>query len=465
MKRIVPLLLSLIILCACVPTPETEFVVNKADGRLESIIEDRPVEQYELQTDTQPQNDVRTLRSILGAPEKVQDEFTTKVYGGTLDVAVDAKVDVPDVAAVPAFAAEIGWGGMHDRTAIAHALLGDEIESITDNRLSYVLTKYEIAYYTQWLSELNEGRYRASGDPEGERYTVENNLDAAHDIVRRYADAPESEPWDGAFGNNGTRTLLWHDPYVIEFYESDGTFQFLRYEDVSAQTPGMIAFGRAPTEQDAAAITAAKTFLQAVTDLDAEAFAVESTNEGTVIALSLYRAGIPSHPLVYDNGDDMGYDAVNGQAYVRSMQPENAQIYVVNGEVKAFQWESSIETTGTENENVTLLAFSEIMTQFKAHIRTTYYLNYDERDGSEMHAKLHITAIRLSYLRVNRPNSDGYYLLPVWDFCGWRELIDWSDDPVANQQVNENAEALCWNSSFITINAIDGSIINRDLGY
>jgi hypothetical protein len=252
---------------------------------------------------------------------------------------------------------------------------------------------------------------------------------------------------------------------VLEFYESDGVFQFLHYEDISSPTPGMIAFGRAPAEPDAAAITAAKTFLVGVTDLDAEPFAVESTNEGTVIALSLYRAGIPIHPLVYDNGDDMGYDAVHGDAYVRNLHPEYAQIYVVNGEVKAFQWESTLAVTGTENENVTLLAFSEIMAQFKAHIRTTYYLNYDERDGSEMHAKLHITAIRLSYMRVNRQNSEGYYLLPVWDFCGWRELIDWSDDPISNQQVNENAEALDWNSSFITINAIDGSIINRDLGY
>lgn len=466
MKRIIIVCLLCMLLFACVPTPETEFIVNKADGELESIIEDtQPVEQYEIQTDVQPQGEARTLRSILGAPETVQDEFTTKVYGGALDVAVDATVDVPEVSAVPVFAAEIGWGGMHDRTAIAHALLGDEIESITYNRLTYVHNQYVVAYYTQWLSELNEGRYRTVADPEGERYTVENNLAAAHESGRRYADAPEPVPWDGTFGNNGTHTLLWHDPYVLEFYESDGVFQFMQYADLSNPNPGMIAFGRAPKDADAAAITAAKTFLLGVTDLDAEPFAVESTNEGTVIALSLYRAGIPIHPLVYDNGDDMGYDAVHGDAYVRNLHPEYAQIYVVNGEVKAFQWESTLAVTGTENENITLLAFSEIMAQFKAHIRTTYYLNYDERDGSEMHAKLHITAIRLSYLRVNRQNSEGYYLLPVWDFCGWRELIDWSDDPISNQQVNENAEALDWNSSFITINAIDGSIINRDLGY
>ena len=35
MKRISVLLVLLLVLCACVPTPETEYVVNKADNTVE----------------------------------------------------------------------------------------------------------------------------------------------------------------------------------------------------------------------------------------------------------------------------------------------------------------------------------------------------------------------------------------------------------------------------------------------
>lgn len=461
MKRLFVLLLALALLLACQPTPEEEFVVNKADGELESLIgESTPVPPY-----GEAKN---TLSDMLGVSETVQDAFTTQVYGGTLDVSVDAKVVVPEVSTVPVCTAEVGWGAMKNRTEIAHALLGDEIYEITGERVSYYGNQYEVLYYTEWLSELNDGKYRTN-NPEGERYTVENNLNVARDLVRRYENAPEPIPWDGTFAGDGKNVLLWHDPFLLEFYESDGVFQFVTFTDCRyrAVNSGIIGLGRTPnTDADRAAIEVAQTLLRSVTDLETEAFAVESGyNGGTEIAFTVYRNGIPSYPLRYDHGDDMGYDAVHGDGYNRKLRPETLMVHVYNDTVSQMNWSSMLQTTGTENENVTLLAFSKILEIFKSHIRTAYYLNYDERDGSPMHAKLHITAIRLNTLRVDRPNSDGYYLLPVWDFCGWQELIDWSDDPIINQEVNQNAEALNWNSSFLTINAIDGSIIDRNLGY
>jgi hypothetical protein len=56
---------------------------------------------------------------------------------------------------------------------------------------------------------------------------------------------------------------------------------------------------------------------------------------------------------------------------------------------------------------------------------------------------------------VRKPNDDTYWLLPVWDFRGYiqREyngdsIPDWFD-----------------HYTLLTVNAVDGSIIDRDLGY
>ena len=72
MKRIMVLLFCLALLIACVPTPEEDFVANKAEGRLEGLIEEDAVEAYA------PSSESRSLKSRLGAPETLQEELTGK---------------------------------------------------------------------------------------------------------------------------------------------------------------------------------------------------------------------------------------------------------------------------------------------------------------------------------------------------------------------------------------------------
>ncbi|MBR5619760.1 MAG: hypothetical protein IKW76_08490, partial [Clostridia bacterium] len=67
MKRIFALLLCLALLIACVPTPEEDLVANKAEGRLEGLIEEDAIEAYA------PKSEARSLKSRLGAPDTVQE--------------------------------------------------------------------------------------------------------------------------------------------------------------------------------------------------------------------------------------------------------------------------------------------------------------------------------------------------------------------------------------------------------
>lgn len=103
-----------------------------------------------------------------------------------------------------------------------------------------------------------------------------------------------------------------------------------------------------------------------------------------------------------------------------------------------------------DNANVSLLSFDDIMKIFQKQIFMNVYLDtgYPET--------MHITNIRLSYMRMRKPDSKDYYLLPVWDFLGY--CTDEDVDDLMSRSWYEN-------QSFLTINAIDGSIIDRNVGY
>ena len=150
-QAVFALILSLLLLVACVPTPEQEFVVNKGDGKLEEMIgEATPLPSYD--------GAQSTLADTLGAPKTVQDCFTVQIYGGTMDVVLDAAVDVPNVQTVPVYRASLGWDAMKDRTEIVRAVLGDEVQRLDTFRAALLRCEYEIEYYNAWLADLEAGK-------------------------------------------------------------------------------------------------------------------------------------------------------------------------------------------------------------------------------------------------------------------------------------------------------------------
>lgn len=77
----------------------------------------------------------------------------------------------------------------------------------------------------------------------------------------------------------------------------------------------------------------------------------------------------------------------------------------------------------------------------------------------ETNRTFHIKRITLGYSRIYDPttDNDAGLLVPVWDFIGG---FDTTDDEYVSKNNGEYS-----NQSFMTINAIDGTVINRELGY
>lgn len=110
------------------------------------------------------------------------------------------------------------------------------------------------------------------------------------------------------------------------------------------------------------------------------------------------------------------------------------------GQVVLFDWTHLVRVVETANENVQLLPFDDIVRIFRQQIFMNIYLD----EGGEV--ALTVTDVYLSYRCIAKRDSDRYYLVPVWDFVGYLE-----QGAPYGKAVHE--------LSFLTVNAIDGSII------
>ena len=88
MKRIITLFFAVLLFIACVPTPDEEAVTSKADGALDALIAGETIDATVEGVDAE--GETRSLRDRLGAPEHVTESLSGHVFGGQLDVTVDA---------------------------------------------------------------------------------------------------------------------------------------------------------------------------------------------------------------------------------------------------------------------------------------------------------------------------------------------------------------------------------------
>lgn len=121
--------------------------------------------------------------------------------------------------------------------------------------------------------------------------------------------------------------------------------------------------------------------------------------------------------------------------------------------VVGFTWQDPYEIGEVLQEHVSLMPFEEIMNIFGTIAPLS--VQHTENDtGRESKANngMHINEIRLGYMPVlQKDNPNQWELRPVWDLMGWRIL------PRATY------DSPCY--SLMTIDAIDGTVIDRNYGY
>ena len=446
----IPVVLTLALLAACQPTPEAEIVANKADGALEAAIHSAPQSGHAPEVGA-GEEAVQPLRDALGAPETVQRTVSGPVYGGTLHVEVDAAVHMPQVDQVPVLRVGRLRLSSDDKRRIAETLTGRTAFFGTDplgrDRWLNVAEQYRDA-----LDALAQQPYGPDADYDS--LEAEYN-DRLQQVLSYYTETKPGQqlPWAGT----------WSDALVSVYTES-GQHIWIETETKATCSIQYDATDANPTGNKAAiSADAARTLIEdalaVMGDSHYEIVSVRPADQGLrnrfnsetgiddgsfTISLRPMYEGIP----VYEWNTYYGSDTAAQQAGLSFSHPvakERIFADVHNGQLASLTWIDPMEVLGVENENVSLLPFEKVMEIFQKQVFLNVYLDSGERT-------VKVTDVFFSYRCVKMRDSDQYYLLPAWDFVGYDTLIA-GKGPVK------------WKDSILSVNAVDGSILNDLLGY
>lgn len=253
-------------------------------------------------------------------------------------------------------------------------------------------------------------------------------------------------------------------PAVIEITTNDSTafMEFNNgpsYMDVSMSYPELVS--------------ASPNNIQ-ITKLDAQKLAdnlMEVIGEGRYTC-SAYMVGVVSNAGLYDTIDDYKQqchrfvytEVIDGipvtfTEKLHTASPEEGYnnvpvwsyvaVCVDDGGIAGVRWEGNNEVIGFEQQDMPIISFASIINTAKQNLDFTYAWSEEYKIREIM-----ISEIILGYMPILQKNNNEHNIVvPVWDFFG-----------VIQYEAGEWNEHAGYNS-LLTINALDGTIINRDLGY
>ena len=161
--------------------------------------------------------------------------------------------------------------------------------------------------------------------------------------------------------------------------------------------------------------------------------------------------GIPVSYVYVQGGSDTYSDA---QTTMYAPVPPYEKLFIDVGENGIFQIQLQHPLQiGDVMGEAALLPFDQIMEVFGRIAPLSIAANeLNSKFGNQYVNNLYIKEIRLGYMcTMDRDRPERHLLIPVWDFYGEREFRDgyYAFD----------------NQSLFTINAMDGTVIDRDYGY
>ena len=138
----------------------------------------------------------------------------------------------------------------------------------------------------------------------------------------------------------------------------------------------------------------------------------------------------------------------NGDDYVKKDWPlENIEIRVNDSGIVGFDYNAPLEVTETVVENSNMKSFDEVRGTFEQMVTVANAKVDSDLDSDVV---IEIDRVVLGYARISEADSyDTGLMVPVWDFQG-KKTDEYGTE---------------YKGGIMTINAIDGSVIDRSLGY
>lgn len=486
--------LCISILTGCQETPENSIVKQKGT---ESIRE------YESGEET-----ASPLRELLGAPEHYSNKESYEE--GALVIDTDAEVILPEASSINTYKVS------------AKEVNQDMIDQVT--KAFFEGDKIYHAYsYGQWTKEQYQEditrlkKYKAEGNLDPYEYGKDENGQLQFDIDAVIAmdeeamkDAPEEvikeevtpafglEYWNGkgeekekevdeTSFSGVAETDQGNYSYSISYdLAPDVTFKISKIrEDVtdsrefSSWIETEFLLGREPEDENYVSEDTIKKFLD-ISYEDAEKtarekveklgwdlelynwdYAVFHHGEGGVREDNILDGGYLFHftrkldqvPVTYTSSYGGGLEDMDS-----TLEPwsyERCDIIVGDDGIQNVEIYSPYEIGEVQTEHVKLMDFDSIAKIYEQMMEIS---NADISEF-EKNRTYHIKKITLGYSRIYDPTADNDtgLLVPVWDFFGGFDM--------ENEEYTEKNSGEYSNQSFMTINAIDGTVIDRELGY
>ena len=506
MKRIIVffLLLSTALVCAaCQPTPSAPIVQSKNDGKLQQLISSNPAP---------------------AGKYKAEDSWIESIEGldDTLHISIDAQVHIPDAEMYPIYRVYPDEIKQDEADRFFEFFLGDEKTYNPDS--VYVRTKAviqdEILSLEKQLSDpdsqLNRDAKQIMSEDEWNDYvsSVRQQIKNLHNEYKSAPSDPVLEETSRTFVKYNARSDEYTPFYMykaggvtvknnrVEKYalaykdlENRALYQDLQYSRYGAfrnykygilynKTENLNCFELTYDE--------AKEYADdCVEELGYSNYSLETVFSAPVRAEKadvpddIPQADLPQgYVFTYTpqiNNIPLSYFRLKREIYWHIEEesinsgywtPPFIQITVDNKGICLFNKQSAFKTDKLLNKNIAMLDFGQIKDIFRKQIimETDFAATIYEEGNYTLPERrnINITDVKLRYMFIREMNSDAYLTVPVFMFFG-NEVMTYKDQAHSPFILDENNQyhdtSIEVGHSYLTINAVDGSIIDMSLGY
>lgn len=147
---------------------------------------------------------------------------------------------------------------------------------------------------------------------------------------------------------------------------------------------------------------------------------------------------------------------------------ENIYLDVGKDGILSFDWTAPSTQPVVRQAESTLLPFEEIASIADAMLpevivgpKETPLTQLDQYNGFDTRMDVDITKVSLSLMRIRDKGSLQGTIVPVWDFWGTSDWYDAEPNAYGYQEKGMNYEY----QPMLTLNAVDGTAVDRQLGY
>lgn len=150
---------------------------------------------------------------------------------------------------------------------------------------------------------------------------------------------------------------------------------------------------------------------------------------------------------------------VDGAPIINLWGSEYLYIEIQNGNVVKARWQDPSEIKTADNGKANMLPWDQIKDIFLKQMDSMMASGGSDEGNTYRFmegAKVHINRVELGYTKLLTNGTNGEYkLVPTWMFMGYQE----NEANALHKGANNGAE-----TCFVTINALDGTIIDRGQG-